>query len=41
MKDLGSHAWIAETYGGTLPDEPWLAPRRGPARPAIARNTGT
>ncbi|MCZ8165407.1 GNAT family N-acetyltransferase [Silanimonas sp.] len=41
MKDLGSHDWIATTYGGALPDEPWLAPRRGPARPAIARNTGT
>ncbi|MBS3959198.1 MAG: GNAT family N-acetyltransferase [Xanthomonadaceae bacterium] len=31
MKDLCSHAWIAETYGGRLPDEPWLAPRRRPA----------
>lgn len=34
MKDLCSHAWIAETYGTQLPDEPWLATRKGPARPA-------
>ena len=40
MKDLGSHAWIAETYGDALPDEPWLAPRQGPARPA-PRKTGS
>ena len=32
MKDLGSHEWIARTYGDALPDEPWLAARRGPAR---------
>jgi len=31
MKDLASHAWIAETYRGSLPDEPWLAPRHRPA----------
>lgn len=34
MKDLCSHEWIARTYGDALPDEPWLAARRGPARDA-------
>lgn len=28
MKDLCSHEWIAATYRGVLPDEPWLAPRQ-------------
>jgi len=40
MKDLDSHEWIAATYGDHLPDEPWLAPRRGPQTSA-RRATGT
>jgi predicted GNAT superfamily acetyltransferase len=32
VKDLCSYAWVRETYGGTLPDEPWLGRPRVPAR---------
>lgn len=32
MKELCSYAWVRETYGGTLPDEPWLGRPRVPAR---------
>ena len=39
MKDLCSHDWIARTYGGALPNAPWLAARQRPARDA-GRSTG-
>jgi uncharacterized protein len=32
VKDLCSFAWVRETYGGTLPDEPWLGRPRAPGR---------
>lgn len=32
VKDLCSYAWVQETYGGALPDEPWLGRPRAPAR---------
>jgi uncharacterized protein len=32
VKDLCSYAWVRETYGGALPDEPWLGRPRVPAR---------
>jgi predicted GNAT superfamily acetyltransferase len=31
MKDLCSYAWVHETYGDALPDEPWLIAPRHPA----------
>lgn len=39
MKDMCSYAWVQDTYGDALPDEPWLAARRT-AAPA-QRQTGT
>lgn len=45
MKDLESHAWIAEHYGDALPDVPWLRTRQLPVRVDEAaedrRSTGT
>ncbi|MDR7193096.1 GNAT family N-acetyltransferase [Luteimonas terrae] len=32
VKDMCSYAWVRETYGGTLPDEPWLGRPRVPVR---------
>lgn len=44
MKPLCSYAWVRETYGGHLPDEPWLANRRPAAdlgrAPAAAPRSG-
>ncbi|MDQ3511034.1 MAG: GNAT family N-acetyltransferase [Pseudomonadota bacterium] len=39
MKPLGSYAWIHETYGAQLPDEPWITCPREPVIPE--RPTGT
>ncbi|NYZ62586.1 GNAT family N-acetyltransferase [Luteimonas deserti] len=33
VKDMCSYAWVRETYGGRLPDAPWLG------RPRVARRT--
>ncbi|MDQ3617806.1 MAG: GNAT family N-acetyltransferase [Pseudomonadota bacterium] len=43
MKSLCSHGWIHDTYGDTLPDEPWvLKPRHATTPPAyVQRTTGT
>lgn len=39
MKDLCSYPWVRDTYGGTLPQEPWvIAPRVAHASPLA---TGT
>lgn len=38
MKPLCSYAWVRETYGDTLPDEPWLAHPR--LQPQAHRATG-
>jgi hypothetical protein len=33
MKELCSYAWVHDTYGGQLPDVPWINPARaGQAR---------
>ncbi|MEO5962938.1 MAG: GNAT family N-acetyltransferase [Thermomonas sp.] len=39
MKPLCSFAWVRETYGDALPDEPWLAHPRVPLQ--AQRATGT
>ncbi|QDH69662.1 GNAT family N-acetyltransferase [Marilutibacter alkalisoli] len=39
MKPLCSHAWVRETYGDSLPDEPWVRARQTIA--ARPRLTGT
>ena len=39
MKDMCSYAWVQDTYGDRLPDEPWLSARRPAAAPQ--RQTGT
>ncbi len=39
MKPLCSFAWVCETYGDELPDEPWLPHPR--IRPAVRRAAGT
>ena len=39
LKDMCSYAWVRETYGDALPDEPWLAVRS--QVPAPRRQTGT
>ncbi|MBA3485598.1 MAG: GNAT family N-acetyltransferase [Lysobacter sp.] len=39
MKPLCSYAWIHETYGAQLPDEPWITCPREPVIPE--RPTGT
>lgn len=39
MKEFCSYPWVAATYGGALPDLPWLASRLPAA--AAARATGT
>ena len=35
VKDLCSYAWVRETYGGRLPDEPWLGKPRVPGRKSL------
>ena len=40
MKELCSYAWVHETYGGVLPDAPWLGSPRI-AAPEPQRPTGT
>ncbi len=39
LKDMCSYAWVQDTYGDRLPDEPWLSARRPAAAPQ--RQTGT
>ena len=39
MKGLCSYAWVRDTYGDALPDEPWLQQPRALAQPS--RPTGT
>jgi predicted GNAT superfamily acetyltransferase len=40
VKELCSHAYVRETYGGKLPDQPWLAARALPGRkPQLATGT--
>ena len=42
MKELCSYAWVNQTYGRNLPDEPWIAPSRVQAAAGLApRPTGT
>jgi predicted GNAT superfamily acetyltransferase len=38
LKDLCSYPWIAQTYGGQLPDVPWIAAAR---HAGVLRATGT
>jgi predicted GNAT superfamily acetyltransferase len=40
MKDLCSYRWVHDTYGGHLPDVPWIAAPRARRAPAH-RATGT
>lgn len=40
MKPLCSHAWVAQTYGNDLPEQPWIV-RPRPAAGAAPRRTGT
>ncbi len=42
MKDMCSYSWVRDTYGNTLPAEPWLQPRHAAAAQAAQhRHTGT
>jgi len=41
MKEMCSYAWVHETYGGTLPDVPWLPTPRAPRHALPQRPTGT
>ncbi len=40
MKEMCSHAFVAQAYGGRLPDQPWLQARALPGR-RPAQATGT
>ena len=40
LKDMCSYAWVRDTYGETLPEQPWIAPPRN-ARAEAPRATGT
>jgi hypothetical protein len=40
MKPLCSHAWVRETYGDKLPDEPWIRARQTATRPRLTGTTG-
>ncbi len=39
MKPLCSYAWVRETYGSMLPEEPWITSPRAPT--LAQRPTGT
>ena len=41
MKELCSHAYVADTYGGRLPDLPWARGRQGGGPRAAPLATGT
>lgn len=41
MKELCSYAWVRETYGDRLPDEPWAGVPRVAAHAEAPRPTGT
>ena len=40
LKDMCSYAWVRDTYGESLPEQPWIAPPRN-ARAEAPRATGT
>ena len=41
MKELCSYPWVRDTYGGNLPDVPWITTRSGLEALSAPRSTGT
>ena len=41
MKELCSYPWVRDTYGGNLPDVPWITTRSVLEAPPAPRSTGT
>ena len=41
LKELCSYPWVRQTYGGTLPEVPWIAPPRHAGGSEPQRATGT
>jgi predicted GNAT superfamily acetyltransferase len=41
MKGLCSYAWVRETYGGALPDQPWVPRPHAPEAAVRVRAAGT